>query len=89
MLTVYPRILLLVFALLPLKEAAARTYTTNFPLTENPISEGGNWVNGAVVGLDWSNVSTTPGLAIGRNSGTVNYADAVALVTGAGGRTRR
>ena len=23
-------------------------YTTTFPLTENPFSEGGNWVNGGV-----------------------------------------
>jgi hypothetical protein len=84
-LTVYPRILLLALAFLPLQEASARTYSTNFTLTENPISEGGNWINGAVVGLDWSNVSTTPGLAIGRNSGTVNYADGVALLTGSWG----
>ena len=51
---------LLVLAFVPLHEAAARTYTTNFPLTENPISEAGNWINGGSVGFDWSNVSTTP-----------------------------
>ena len=33
-----------------------RTYTTNFPLTENPISEGGKWTNGQTVGLDWANM---------------------------------
>jgi hypothetical protein len=40
----------------------AHRYTTNFPLTENPISEGGRWINGGAVGLDWTNVSTKAGL---------------------------
>jgi hypothetical protein len=68
-------------------EAMARTYTSNFPLTENPISEGGNWINGKTVGLDWSDVSTTPGLAIGRESGSSVgvYDDTVALLTGSWG----
>ncbi len=77
--------LLLALAFSPVPEAAARTYTTNFPLTENPISEAGNWINGGTVGLDWTNVSTTPGLAIGRESGTINYDDATALLTGSWG----
>ena len=72
-------------AFLPAPAALARTYTTNFPLTENPISEGGNWINGKTVGLDWSNASTTPGLVIGLESGTTGYDDTVALVTGAWG----
>lgn len=59
-----------------------RTYTTSFPLTENPISDGGQWVNGGTVGLDWANVSTTPGLAIGNQTGA-SYSDATALLTGA------
>src|SRR5438046_7973905 len=37
-------------------EAIAESYTTNFPLTENPISEGGNWINGLTNGIDWSDV---------------------------------
>jgi len=60
----------------------ARTYTTHFPLTENPISEGGNWINGRTTGLDWADVSTTPGLAIGLESGFTGYDDATALLTG-------
>ena len=32
-------------------------------MTENAISEGGNWLNGLAVGLDWTNVQTTPGFA--------------------------
>jgi hypothetical protein len=61
--------------------AAARTYSTNFPLTENPIAEGGQWINGGAVGLDWANVATTPGLAMGmQTSGTYN--DATAILQG-------
>jgi hypothetical protein len=66
-------------------ESVARTYTTNFPRTENPISEGGNWINGKLVGLDWNNVSTTPGLAIGHQPGNVHYTDGTALLKGSWG----
>jgi hypothetical protein len=34
------------------------SYSTTFPLTENPISEGGSWTNGGATGLDWANVQT-------------------------------
>jgi hypothetical protein len=64
-----------------------RVYTTKFPLTENPISEGGIWINGQAVGLDWHDVSTTPGLAIGHQSGT-SYTDGTALLTGSWGSTQ-
>ena len=37
-------------------EAIATTYTTTFPLTENPISQSGHWINGGTVGFDWCNV---------------------------------
>ena len=47
---------------------ARNSYSTNFPLTEDPISEGGRWINGSV-GLDWKNCRTTPGLAFGTQSG--------------------
>ena len=66
---------------------AARTYTTHFPLTENPISEGSNWINGQTTGIDWHDVSTTPGLAIGHQSGK-SYTDGTALLTGAWGPTQ-
>jgi hypothetical protein len=65
-----------------------RSYATTFPLTENPISEGGLWVNGGAVGLDWSNVSTTPGLAIGRQTAG-SYSDATAILTGTWGPDQR
>ena len=59
-------------------------YSTNFPLTENPISEGGRWINGGSVGLDWTNVRTTPGQAFGTQSGA-SYTDSTALLTGVWG----
>ena len=61
-----------------------RSYSTAFPLTENPISEGGNWINGQTDGLDWHDMSTTPGLAIGHQSGS-SYTDGTALLTGTWG----
>ena len=62
--------------------AGAGTYATVFPAAENPISEGGRWINGKTVGLDWANVVTTPGLAFGTESGSVGYDDATALLVG-------
>jgi chitodextrinase len=58
-------------------------YTTNFPLTENPISEGGNWINGKTDGVDWGDVRTTPGLAFGTNAG--GFADSTAILDGSWG----
>lgn len=63
-----------------------RSYTTAFPLTENPISENGNWINGGVVGLNWTNIRTTLNKAFGTESGTgtgsARYDDSTALLTG-------
>jgi hypothetical protein len=64
-----------------------RSYSTAFPLTENPISEGGSWINGQTDGLDWHDMSTTPGLAIGHQSGS-SYTDGTALLTGTWGPTQ-
>ena len=70
-------------------EAIAATYTTNFPLTENPISEGGHWINGLINGLDWADVATTPGRAFGTQTGIgPNFADSTALLTGSWGPTQ-
>lgn len=59
-------------------------FSTSFSGTENPISEGGIWLNGLADGADWSNVQKTPGLAFGArlvDSGGVNrYADDIALL---------
>ena len=39
-------------------------YSTSFAGTENPISEGGKWVNGKQNGMAWQNVATANGMAI-------------------------
>lgn len=62
-------------------------YSTNFPRTENPISEGGEWLNGQKDGLDWTNVRTTPGFAFGTEIGghrpaPHKYDDSTALLKG-------
>lgn len=62
-----------------------KTYTTKFPLTENPISERGKWINGKSLGLDWADVATTPGRAFGLESGSDGYDDSAALLTGSWG----
>ena len=54
-------------------------------MTENPISEGGNWINGKAVGLDWSDVRTVNGMAVGLQPGTSGTDDATALLTGTWG----
>jgi len=70
-------------ATLTVNAGSQKTYSTTFPLTENPISEGDNWINGGTVGLDWSDVRTTPGLAFGTiNSSIANYGDSTAVLTG-------
>ena len=60
----------------------ANTYTTSFSGTENPISEGGNWINGKTTGLDWADVELTPGLAFGTETGFGGFDDSTAELTG-------
>jgi hypothetical protein len=67
------------------------SYSTSFPLTENPISEGGKWVNGGsggsgTPGIDWTNILTVSGVeAYGSNSGTSpGYDDSTAVLQGIG-----
>ena len=57
------------------------SYSTKFTNTESPISEGGHWIGGKTIGVDWGDVSTTPGYAIGR-AGPKRFGDSVALLTG-------
>jgi hypothetical protein len=42
---------------------AVGSYSTNFPATENPLSEGCRWVDGKKVGLDWNNPVSASGKA--------------------------
>jgi len=66
--------------------AFGRSYATSFPLTENPISEGGRWLNGGTNGIDWRDVQTTPGYAYGTGpSASPPYDDPTAVLTGTWG----
>jgi hypothetical protein len=65
-------------------------YTTTFSRNENPISEGGKWLNGHTDGLDWTDVRTTPGFAFGTEIGgnrpdPQKYDDSTALLKGTWG----
>ena len=60
-----------------------KSYTTNFSLAENPLSESGRWINGRTAGLDWANVETVPGLGFGTQSGSQGYDDSTAVLAGA------
>ena len=59
-------------------------YATDFNLTENPISEGGNWINGGITGLDGHNVQTSDGYAYGTPA-SVMYSDPTAVLAGSWG----
>lgn len=68
-----------------------RTYSTNFPDTENVISENHAWVNGGTCGDpllcpggNGSNIQTIQGHAFGTQAGKIPppYTDSGALVTG-------
>jgi PKD repeat protein len=75
-------------ASLPNAETLANSYTTSFPLTENPISEGGNWVTGQSAGGNlWGDVRSTPGKAFGVSEPTL-YGDPTAILTGTWGTTQ-
>jgi hypothetical protein len=56
------------------------TYSTNFPATENPISEGGKWLGGATDGTVFSNVQTATNLAYATNINNGTYDDSLALI---------
>jgi hypothetical protein len=65
---------------------------TTFPSSEFPISEGGNWIGGHSIGLDWSDLGTVSGHSYGtvRNRHPTppvasNYDDPTALLTGSWG----
>ncbi len=85
-------------AFLSCPNAIARIYSTGFPLSENPLSDGGNWVNGTITGTNTGCAATnTPGgvhYAYGLQSGTNGppnnsiYDDSLACLTGTWGPTQ-
>lgn len=71
---------------LPIPNGQHAGYTTTFSIAEDPISEGGKWINGKRFGREGSDVATIPGLAYGTESGKGTggnaYDDSEALLTG-------
>jgi hypothetical protein len=75
------------------------TYSTAFPGTEKPISEGGKWMGGSLGGRDpgkvnsstggrlWGDAQTTPGLSFGVDEPT-EFGDPTAILTGNWGPTQ-
>jgi hypothetical protein len=61
------------------------TYSTSFPLTENPLSENGMWIDGQT-GIDWSNCQSVAGMVMGTQTGTetgdYEYGDSTAMLAG-------
>ncbi len=74
-------------------------YSTTFPLTENPLSEGGMWLEGSGGGSSiraghvwygwrlWGNVETSQGIAHGVDEPT-EFGDPTAILTGTWGPTQ-
>lgn len=61
-------------------------YSTTFPATENPVSEGGVWLNGLADGLLWLDIQTIGGIAYStRNDTHGDYRDPTAVLTGTWG----
>jgi|ERR1700730_2550821 len=74
---------LLAFALIASSPATANYYSTHFPLTENPISEGGKWTPGTLDGFNSSVYTNGTNDAFG-NQISNTIADPIAILTGAG-----
>jgi hypothetical protein len=67
---------------------STRSYSTRFQLDEDPISEGGKWINGGKDGIDWYNVITRNGVAHGAVT-QGDYTDPTALLTGTWGKNQK
>ncbi len=72
----------------PASVTRSHEYSTVFARAENPISEGRAWINGGTVGLDWADVATESGRAIGANL-PGKYADPTAVLAGSWQPTQR
>jgi len=66
----------------------SHAYTTDFPNTENPVSDGGRWLNGGSNGGDWTDVSSSARRAIGHQV-EASYTDATAILKGPWGSDQR
>jgi hypothetical protein len=52
----------------PIEGKLVRSYSTHFEKNEEPISEGGMWLNGRKDGIDWCDVLVRDGHAFGEKS---------------------
>jgi hypothetical protein len=59
-----------------------QSYSSDFPMTENPISLGGHWLNGGSIGIRWNNIATVRGFAFGNASNITSFCDPTAALTG-------
>ncbi len=61
-----------------------RTFSTNFLLTENPISQNNMWIQGFTDGLDWGDVQTNGSIAYGTTDdiSPPPYTDSIAVIRG-------
>jgi hypothetical protein len=62
---------------------ATAGYATSFSLTEHPLSEGGKWITGRAVGLDWNDPASAAGKACAwvlSGLGACRYDDSIAHI---------
>jgi hypothetical protein len=69
------------FRIPPIKAQNARTYATDFPVEENPISERGLWRH---LGVSWALVRIFANRAVGTQTGSGGFDDAYAYLSGFG-----
>lgn len=67
-----------------LSNEIGKTYYTTFSGNEEPISEGGQWLNGKKDGLMWSDIRKIEGRAVGTNN-FAKYSDPTAILKGSWG----
>lgn len=56
------------------------SYSSSFPNTETPLSDGGKWMNGQTDGLDFNDCVSTPGFVGGKPPALVQYTDPTAVL---------
>jgi hypothetical protein len=65
---------------------AAHAFSTTFPDTENPLSQGSIWTHGGATGLEWQNIRATggsPGTCYGVGAATESgVEDCIAAIQG-------
>ena len=76
------KLILVVFLQLWPTWVCSQTYSTDFPLTENPISERSKWLGGqSASGNLWGDIQTSGAMAYGVSEPTL-YGDPTAILTG-------